>query len=86
MEIVSKPDIRGPEEAAAYMSKLRTILRYLGTCDGNIKRVIKESTVIIKFCVIDKPIEFDRGVLCARSWIKHVAKLRGLWLFLHFNT
>ncbi|MGB0785296.1 MAG: Asp-tRNA(Asn)/Glu-tRNA(Gln) amidotransferase subunit GatB [Alphaproteobacteria bacterium] len=37
MEIVSKPDIRGPEEAAAYMSKLRTILRYLGTCDGNMQ-------------------------------------------------
>ena len=35
MEIVSKPDIRGPEEAAAYLSKLRMILRYLGTCDGN---------------------------------------------------
>jgi aspartyl-tRNA(Asn)/glutamyl-tRNA(Gln) amidotransferase subunit B len=35
MEIVSEPDIRGPEEAAAYLSKLRMILRYLGTCDGN---------------------------------------------------
>ncbi len=37
MEIVSKPDIRGPEEAAAYMAKLRAILRYLGTCDGNMQ-------------------------------------------------
>ena len=35
MEIVSEPDIRGPEEAAAYLSKLRMILRYLETCDGN---------------------------------------------------
>jgi len=35
MEIVSKPDIRSAEEAAAYLSKLRAILRYLGTCDGN---------------------------------------------------
>jgi aspartyl-tRNA(Asn)/glutamyl-tRNA(Gln) amidotransferase subunit B len=35
MEIVSRPDIRGAEEAAAYLSKLRMILRYLGTCDGN---------------------------------------------------
>ncbi|MEM6780783.1 MAG: Asp-tRNA(Asn)/Glu-tRNA(Gln) amidotransferase subunit GatB [Pseudomonadota bacterium] len=35
MEIVSEPDIRGPEEAAAYISKIRMILRYLGTCDGN---------------------------------------------------
>ena len=35
MEIVSKPDIRSPEEAGAYLRKLRTIVRYLGTCDGN---------------------------------------------------
>ncbi|UNC15749.1 Asp-tRNA(Asn)/Glu-tRNA(Gln) amidotransferase subunit GatB [Acidiphilium multivorum] len=35
MEIVSEPDMRSPEEAGAYLRKLRTILRYLGTCDGN---------------------------------------------------
>jgi aspartyl-tRNA(Asn)/glutamyl-tRNA(Gln) amidotransferase subunit B len=35
MEIVSKPDMRSAEEAAAYYSKVRTIVRYLGTCDGN---------------------------------------------------
>ena len=35
MEIVSEPDLRAPEEAGAYLRKLRTILRYLGTCDGN---------------------------------------------------
>lgn len=35
MEIVSKPDIRSSEEARAYLTKLRTIVRYLGTCDGN---------------------------------------------------
>ncbi|MCH8002609.1 MAG: Asp-tRNA(Asn)/Glu-tRNA(Gln) amidotransferase subunit GatB [Proteobacteria bacterium] len=37
MEIVSKPDLRSAEEAAAYMAKLRSILRYLGTCDGNME-------------------------------------------------
>src|SRR6476661_4200244 len=37
MEIVSKPDIRSADEARAYVSKLRTILRYLGTCDGNME-------------------------------------------------
>lgn len=37
MEIVSKPDIRSPEEAGAYLRKLRSILRYLGTCDGNME-------------------------------------------------
>ena len=35
MEIVSEPDMRSPEEAGAYLHKLRTIMRYLGTCDGN---------------------------------------------------
>ncbi|MDX1426060.1 MAG: Asp-tRNA(Asn)/Glu-tRNA(Gln) amidotransferase subunit GatB, partial [Kiloniellales bacterium] len=37
MEIVSKPDLRSPAEAAAYLQKLRAILRYLGTCDGNME-------------------------------------------------
>ncbi len=37
MEIVSKPDIRSSDEAKAYVQKLRTILRYLGTCDGNME-------------------------------------------------
>src|ERR687889_1965981 len=35
MEIVSKPDMRSADEARAYVTKLRTIVRYLGTCDGN---------------------------------------------------
>src|SRR3569623_446681 len=38
MEIVSKPDIRSAEEAQGYVSKLRTILRYLGTCDGDMEK------------------------------------------------
>jgi aspartyl-tRNA(Asn)/glutamyl-tRNA(Gln) amidotransferase subunit B len=38
MEIVSEPDIRTPGEAAEYMKKLRTILRYLGVCDGNMEQ------------------------------------------------
>jgi len=38
MEIVSKPDIRSPEEAGIYVRKLRSILRYLGTCDGNMEQ------------------------------------------------
>ncbi len=37
MEIVSEPDIRSPEEAGAYVRKLRSIMRYLGTCDGNME-------------------------------------------------
>ncbi len=38
MEIVSKPDMRSPEEAGLYVRKLRTILRYVGSCDGNMEQ------------------------------------------------
>lgn len=38
MEIVSRPDMRSPDEAGAYLTKLRTILRYIGTCDGNMEQ------------------------------------------------
>ena len=38
MEIVSEPDIRSADEAAAYLTKLRSILRYLGTCDGDMEK------------------------------------------------
>jgi aspartyl-tRNA(Asn)/glutamyl-tRNA(Gln) amidotransferase subunit B len=38
MEIVSKPDLRSARQAQAYVSKLRTILRYLGTCDGDMEK------------------------------------------------
>src|SRR6202166_3681156 len=38
MEIVSKPDIRSAEQAKAYVTKLRSILRYLGTCDGDMEK------------------------------------------------
>ena len=37
MEIVSKPDLRSPDEVNAYIKKLRSIMRYLGTCDGNMQ-------------------------------------------------
>jgi len=37
MEIVSRPDMRSPAEAGAYLRKLRTILRYVGSCDGNME-------------------------------------------------
>ena len=38
MEIVSKPDLRSAEEAKAFLTKLRSILRYLGTCDGDMEK------------------------------------------------
>ncbi|MFV0302868.1 MAG: Asp-tRNA(Asn)/Glu-tRNA(Gln) amidotransferase subunit GatB, partial [Paracoccus sp. (in: a-proteobacteria)] len=50
MEIVSRPDIRGPEEAAAYVAKLRQIMRYLGTCDGNMQNGNLRADVNVSVC------------------------------------
>ncbi len=50
MEIVSRPDIRSPEEAAAYVTKLRQILRYLGTCDGNMQNGNLRADVNVSVC------------------------------------
>ena len=57
MEIVSKPDIRGPEEAAAYVVKLRQILRYLGTCDGNMQNGNLRADVNVSIC---KPGQYEK--------------------------
>ncbi|KZX95355.1 MULTISPECIES: Asp-tRNA(Asn)/Glu-tRNA(Gln) amidotransferase subunit GatB [unclassified Sulfitobacter] len=50
MEIVSRPDIRGPEEAAAYLGKLRQILRYLGTCNGDMQSGAMRADVNVSIC------------------------------------
>ena len=50
MEIVSRPDIRGPDEAAEYIRKLRQILRYLGTCDGNMQEGSLRADVNVSVC------------------------------------
>jgi len=57
MEIVSRPDIRGPEEAAAYVVKLRQILRYLGTCDGNMQNGNLRADVNLSVC---KPGQYEK--------------------------
>jgi len=57
MEIVSRPDIRGPEEAAAYVLKLRQILRYLGTCDGNMQNGNMRADVNVSIC---KPGDYEK--------------------------
>lgn len=56
MEIVSRPDIRGPEEAAAYVTKMRQILRYLGTCDGNMQNGNMRADVNVSVC---KPGDYE---------------------------
>jgi len=50
MEIVSRPDIRSPEEAAAYIVKLRQIMLYLGTCDGNMQNGNLRADVNVSIC------------------------------------
>jgi aspartyl-tRNA(Asn)/glutamyl-tRNA(Gln) amidotransferase subunit B len=57
MEIVSRPDVRGPEEAAAYVTKLRQILRYLGTCDGNMQNGNLRADVNVSVC---RPGDYEK--------------------------
>ena len=57
MEIVSRPDIRGPEEAAAYVVKLRQIMQYLGTCDGNMQNGNLRADVNVSVC---RPGDYER--------------------------
>ena len=56
MEIVSEPDIRGAEEAAAYISKIRMILRYLETCDGNMDEGSMRADVNVSVRKIGDPL------------------------------
>ena len=69
MEIVSEPDIRAPEEAGAYLRKLRTILRYLGTCDGNMEEGSMRADVNVS---VRKPGEPFR----TRCEVKNVNSIR----------
>ncbi|WP_421697530.1 Asp-tRNA(Asn)/Glu-tRNA(Gln) amidotransferase subunit GatB [Ancylobacter sp.] len=69
MEIVSKPDLRSSEEAKAYVTKLRTILRYLGTCDGDMEKGSLRADVNVS---VRKPGE-DFGTRCE---IKNVNSIR----------
>ena len=70
MEIVSEPDIRSPEEAVAYMRKLRSILRYLGTCDGN----MEEGSLRCDANVSVRPV--GSGEFGTRCEIKNVNSMR----------
>jgi aspartyl-tRNA(Asn)/glutamyl-tRNA(Gln) amidotransferase subunit B len=80
MEIVSRPDIRGPEEAAAYVGKLRQIMRYLGTCDGNMQSGNLRADVNVSVCrpgAYERFIETgDFGHLGTRCEIKNMNSMR----------
>ena len=69
MEIVSKPDMRSSDEAKAYLTKLRTILRYLGTCDGNMDEGSMRADVNVS---VRKP----GGEFGTRCEIKNVNSIR----------
>jgi aspartyl-tRNA(Asn)/glutamyl-tRNA(Gln) amidotransferase subunit B len=69
MEIVTKPDMRSSEEAAAFLRKLRSIVRYLGTCDGNLDEGSMRADVNVS---VRKP----GGELGTRCEIKNVNSMR----------
>lgn len=69
MEIVSKPDMRSSDEAKAYVTKLRTILRYLGTCDGNMDEGSLRADVNVSVRRVGEPF----GTRCE---IKNVNSIR----------
>jgi aspartyl-tRNA(Asn)/glutamyl-tRNA(Gln) amidotransferase subunit B len=71
MEIVSEPDMRSSEEAAAYVTKLRSIMRYLGTCDGN----MEEGSLR---CDANVSVRKPGGELGTRCEIKNVNSIRFL--------
>ena len=69
MEIVSEPDLRSAEEAAAYLRKLRSILRYLGTCDGNMEQGSLR-------CDVNVSVRRPGGPLGTRTETKNVNSIR----------
>jgi aspartyl-tRNA(Asn)/glutamyl-tRNA(Gln) amidotransferase subunit B len=69
MEIVSKPDMRSPDEAGAYIRKLRSILRYVGSCDGNMEQGSMRADVNVS---VRKP----GGALGTRTETKNVNSVR----------
>jgi len=69
MEIVSKPDMRSADEAKAYVSKLRQIMRYLGTCDGNMEQGSLRADINVS-------VRRPGGELGTRCEIKNVNSIR----------
>ena len=79
MEIVSRPDMRSSEEAAAFLKKLRAIVRYLGTCDGNMDEGSMRADVNVS---VRKP----GGPLGTRCEIKNVNSMRFVALAVDYEA
>ena len=90
MEIVSRPDIRGPEEAAAFITKLRQILRYLGTCDGNMQNGNMRADVNVSVC---RPGQYEKyqatqdfSHLGTRCELKNMNSMRFIQLAIDYEA
>jgi aspartyl-tRNA(Asn)/glutamyl-tRNA(Gln) amidotransferase subunit B len=79
MEIVSEPDMRGSDEAAAYISKLRMILRYLGTCNGNMEEGSMRADVNVS---VRKPGN-EYGTRCE---IKNVNSVKAVQMAIEYEA
>ncbi len=90
MEIVSRPDIRGPEEAAEYLRKLRQLLRYLETCDGNMQEGSMRADVNVSVCPIGNYAKFietgDFSHLGTRCEIKNMNSMRFIMQAIDFEA
>ena len=89
MEIVSRPDIRGPEEAAAYVAKLRQIMRYLGTCDGDMQHGNLRADVNVSVCrpgAWEAFMAGDPSSLGTRCEIKNMNSLRFIQAAIDFEA
>ncbi len=80
MEIVSKPDLRSPEEVNLYIKKLRSIMRYLGTCDGN----MQEGSLRADVNVSVRKIGEDK--LGTRCEIKNVNSIKFMQMAIEFEA
>jgi len=90
MEIVSKPHIRTPEQASAYVPKLRSILRYLGTCGGDMEKGQLRADVNVSVCRPGGYEKFrqtdDFKHLGTRCEIKNVNSLRFIRQAIEFEA
>ena len=80
MEIVSKPDLRSPEEVNLYIKKLRSIMRYLGTCDGN----MQEGSLRADVNVSVRKIGEDK--LGTRCEIKNVNSIKFMQMAIEYEA
>ena len=90
MEIVSKPHMRSSEEAAAFLRKLRAIVRYLGTCDGNMDEGSMRADVNVSVCRAGQYDKFradgDFNHLGTRCEIKNVNSMRFVQMAVEFEA